>query len=181
MYVIDGYNLLHAMQILPDRLGPHVLEQGRRRLLSLLARAYATETDQVIVVFDAAGAPAGASRCQTFRGIDVRYAPRGQEADDLIEDFIRHAGAPRQLVVVSDDHRLRQAIQRRHGIARGCIDYLEDLEGRLHRQAPPLAPAEKPPVAPAEVPRWLKIFADLDEHADMKELFDPYPFEQPDA
>ena len=54
LYLIDGYNLLHAMGVLRGRVGPTGLEKARRRLLGLLHGSYGDESCRVTVVFDAA-------------------------------------------------------------------------------------------------------------------------------
>src|SRR2546423_542027 len=103
LYLIDGYNLLHAMGVMRPRMGPSGLERARGSLLGLLAGVYGDEANLVTVVFDAAAAPRGAEREQHHRGIIVRFAIDEAEADDLIEQLIRKASTPKQLTVVSDD------------------------------------------------------------------------------
>ena len=51
IYLIDGYNLLHAMGILHGRTGPTGLEKARLGLLGLLKGAYGDEASAVTVVF----------------------------------------------------------------------------------------------------------------------------------
>src|ERR1700731_2755179 len=104
-YVVDGYNLLHAIGILGDRVGPGGLEKARARLLGLLAAAFGPESAAVTVVFDAAKALPGWEPEQNHRGLRVIFAVGKQEADDVIERMIRQASAPKSLHVVSDDHR----------------------------------------------------------------------------
>ena len=116
-YLIDGYNLLHAMGRLQARTG---LEKARQRLLSLLHGAFGNESASVTVVFDAADPPAGATEVQDYRGIQVRFAVYQDQTDDLIELIIQRDSAPRQLTVVSDDHRLQKAGRRRHCPVMGC-------------------------------------------------------------
>src|SRR4051812_44964880 len=103
-YVIDGYNLLHALGILHGRTGPHGLEKARLALLGLLHGALGEQAAEATVVFDAAHAPPGAPAEEGFRGIRVVFAVRHANADDLIEEFIRGHADPRRLQVVSDDH-----------------------------------------------------------------------------
>src|SRR5205809_7364029 len=119
-YLIDGYNLLYAMGVLRNRAGPTGLQKARRGLLGLLRGAYGEEAAEVTVVFDAAGAPPGAAEEEHYQGIHVRYAIHQDQADDLIEALIRHHSAPRQLTVVSDDHRIQQAARRRQCTVQGC-------------------------------------------------------------
>lgn len=165
-YVIDGYNLLHALGVLPARAGPGGLEKARRGLLGLLHGAYGAQGSDVTIVFDAAGAPAGASGEDFFHGIHIRFAVREEEADDLIEDLIRHDSTPKQLTVVSDDHRIQQAARRRHCVVQGCGDFLDELQRRRKPRAGP--PEESKPSAERDKQRWLDTFADLDD--DLKEF-----------
>ena len=54
-YLIDGYNLLHALGIIGPRLdGRITLDLARRQLLDMVYRAHRQEPEHVTVVFDAA-------------------------------------------------------------------------------------------------------------------------------
>jgi hypothetical protein len=161
-YVIDGYNLLHAWGLAPRRGAKGQLERARLNLLDRLRRAGAAG---VTVVFDAAGAPAGAATEQDYHGIHVCYAFDGT-ADDCIEDLVRREGLPQQLTVVSDDHRLRVAAERRHCRFLRCLDYLEELQhgGILPPPPPPAdSPAKPETLSPEEARHWLEAFGAADE------------------
>ncbi len=162
-YLIDGYNLLHAMGVLTGRVGPRGLEKARLALLARLLALNADDPGRVTVVFDAAHARPGAEREHDHEGIHVLFALQ-EEADDVIEAIIRRESTPRQLTVVSDDRRLKEAARRRHCAALGCLDYLEQV-GRPPRPASALPAGEapaKPQGVSAEVARrWLEEFADL--------------------
>lgn len=182
-YLIDGYNLLHALGALKNRAGPGGLEQSRLRLLGLLRGAYGDAAGEVTVVFDAAGARSGAASAFDYHGIHVRFAVAEGQADDLIEELILRSAAPRQLHVVSDDRRLQQAAQRRQCLAVGCLDFLEQLDRRRHRPDRPrrsarTRPTEKTaPLAPQELQGWLDEFSHLEEDPALEEFFRPYGFE----
>jgi len=177
VYLIDGYNLLFAMGVLHGRAGPHGLEKARLRLLGLLHGVHGDESGAVTVVFDAAHAPPGVAAELDYQGLHVRFAVGEQEADDLIELLIGQAAAPKDLTVVSDDHRIQQAGRRRHCIVQGCQDYLDWLDHHRRQSRPqPLEAPEKPPGADKQ--HWLAEFADLDEDPDMKDVFDPFGFEK---
>ncbi len=117
------------------------------------------------VVFDAAGGPAGASTEQDYHGIRVRFVVEGT-ADDWIEDLVRRESLPQQLTVVSDDHRLRTAAERRRCHSRRCLDYIEELQ-RGSSLPPPPPPAEAPgkpeTLSPEEARHWLQAFGEADE------------------
>jgi predicted RNA-binding protein with PIN domain len=178
-YLIDGYNLLYALGVLHDRMGPTGLRKARQRLLGLLRAALGPdEAPAVTVVFDAARPPPGASAEEDFGGIHVRFAVHQEEADDLIEELIRHDSAPRNLTVVSNDHRIQQAARRRHCIVVKCEDYLDWLNRhrRQLRQRPPEEGEKQEKLSEAETRRWLDEFAGLADDPDLKELFGYYDF-----
>jgi len=178
LFLIDGYNLLHAMGILQGRAGPNGLEKARRNLLGLLTGVYGAEARSVTVVFDAAKAPRGLAAEYDFQGIHVSFAVDQEEADDLIEYLIRRAATPRQLTVVSDDHRIQQAARRRRCVVQGCTEYLDWLDRhRQQRRQPPATTLGKPTVLSVEeTNHWLDEFADLAKDPNIKELFDPHGF-----
>ena len=160
--VIDGYNLMHAMGLVHGPVGPHELTKARVKLIGRLAAAHG-ETDDVTLVFDARGAPAGAAAEETRAAVQVHYTLR-EEADDYIERRIAHDSAPARLIVVSNDKRLREAARRRGCAAWLCDHYLDWLERaeRGRRRLRP-RPADKPDgVPPRDVEEWEQIFGDAD-------------------
>jgi predicted RNA-binding protein with PIN domain len=175
MFLIDGYNLLHAMGILKGRVGPFGLEKARRGLLGLLHSTYQEESPDVTVVFDAAKALPGGPEEQEHEGIHIRWAVGGQSADDIIESLIAVSSAPKQLTVVSDDHRIQQAARRRHCKVLGCGEYLDWLENhRRERRRRSQPSASKPEhLSEEEAGYWLREFADLEDNPDLKRLSDP--------
>jgi predicted RNA-binding protein with PIN domain len=172
-YLIDGYNLLHALGLLHGRTGPHALENARRALLDRLSNAEDADTDAMTVVFDAAGAPPGAVGEEDYRGIHIYYARDGS-ADDAIEALIQDEATPSQLTIVSDDHRIQQAGRRRRCPVLGCLDYLEQRQ-RLHQDKPaaPEASVKPEEVSSDEVQHWLREFADLADDPKWREALGP--------
>ena len=118
--IIDGYNVV-APVAAPGRLSAtgqssdrRWLENERKRLLQRLRdNLQSTVLSRVCVVFDARHRPPGAVDRYDYHGIDVRFAIEYPEADDLIEDLIAKHSSPKQLAVVSSDHRLQEAARRR--------------------------------------------------------------------
>jgi predicted RNA-binding protein with PIN domain len=179
-YLIDGYNLLHAMGALRGRVGPQGLEKARLRLLGLLQGVFAAQAAEITVVFDAEHAPPGAVEAFDHEGIHVRFAIHQHQADDLIEELIQHASAPRQLRVVSDDHRLQQAAHRRHCTAVGCLDFLDELKKQRGRsRLAAKEPEKSETLSPAETEHWLHEFAELADDPALKEPFYPYDSAEP--
>jgi predicted RNA-binding protein with PIN domain len=170
-FVIDGYNLLHAMGLLGGPVGPHQLAKARAGLVGLAASAHTA--DPATIVFDARRAPPGVDAEEVHGPVRVEFAT-GEEADDRIEWLIAHDPAPKRLVIVSDDHRLQQAAKRRGCPAWKCDEYLDWLE-KERRKRRPTPTAEKPAgMGPMETNRWLAAFGDLDRDPAWDELFGPF-------
>src|SRR6266852_850781 len=105
-YLIDGYNLLHAMGLLrPKNTAPKALENARFDLLDRLCAFFGDGASNLTVIFDAERVPRRGQAALDYRGLHVQFALR-QEADDLIEALIQSEASPKTLTVVSDDHRI---------------------------------------------------------------------------
>jgi len=176
--IIDGYNLLNVAGIFAPGAGPSTLERARNALLNFLADNVApAEAPRTTVVFDAKNAPPGLPRTAKYRGLTVRFAARGREADDLIEELIQADSAPRQLTVVSSDHRLQRAARRRKAVAIDSDVWFKQIvaEARGREDAcidPTDVMTQEQPSAD-EVDAWLQRFGDIDvsslERTDTRE------------
>jgi predicted RNA-binding protein with PIN domain len=180
-FLIDGYNLLHAMGLMSPRFGPHGLAKARHSLIGLVAGALGDRAASVTVVFDAAEAPPDAPHAFDQRGVHVEFARKGEEADDVLERLIRLNSAPRQLAVVSNDRRIVQAARRRDCQIKSSEDFLDWLQHQyeLKKPRPPREPAEKSQGLKAgSTERWLSEFADLADDPAFAELFPFDAFEE---
>lgn len=171
--IIDGYNLLHAAGMARYRYGPGELEKARNRLLHFLAnRLSASERLRTTIVFDAGDAPYESSRRSGLEGMTVLFAKRGGDADTVIERLIEVHSAPRQIHLVSSDHRLQKAARKRRARSVDSEDYFADLESRnvrIDRMGEPEAPKRvNDPKFTGDVPETetdmlLEIFADAEK------------------
>ena len=128
--LIDGYNLLHASNVFPPDNVPPTLEQTRLTLLDFLVEHLpAKQLPRTIVTFDAVGAPPGLPREMIHRGLAVQFAPRGRTADELLEDLIAAEPDPRNLLVVSSDHRVQRAARQRGAKYIGSETWMGELYG----------------------------------------------------
>jgi uncharacterized protein len=175
-FLIDGYNLIHALGLVHRHIVPHELESARQRLLEFLHERLEPTTAEITVVFDAKRKPRHVPSEYFDGAIRIVFAGRNQEADDVIETLVAEHPQPARLVVVSEDRRLRQAAARRHGRSMGCQELLDYLE-----KGPAPAPAASPPnpdarrLSQSEVQDWLKEFDDVKMPDEFRDFLDPPP------
>ncbi|MBW2636613.1 MAG: NYN domain-containing protein [Deltaproteobacteria bacterium] len=113
--IIDGYNLIRQSDSLRrfERLG---LEKGRTELIKRLAPYRKLKGHRVTVVFDGwIGGPLREER-QQEAGIRIIYSKRGEKADEVIKRIARR-GSGEELVVVTSDREIAEAVGRSGGVA----------------------------------------------------------------
>lgn len=171
--IIDGYNLMHEAGLARATYGPGDLGRQRLELLVRLGkRLTADEQRRCTVVFDAVEAPSQTSRRFKHNDMIVVFAEPGHEADELIETLIAQHSAPRHLTVVSSDHRLQKAIQRRRGTAIDSDVFLQRLES-ANREVGPSKPARQNDKSESEF--WAEEFQNIDPGSLSKQLDDENP------
>lgn len=168
--LVDGYNLMHAVQA--SRWADVGL--GRAALCRLLGEWAEASGNPVTVIFD------GATPAEPLAGqladprIDVLYSGE-RTADDALADWIDSYSAARKLWVISSDRAVRQATGRRGAQSIKSEEFAEWL-GRQIRRIREGGPAEREPEKPGVVggeasDAWMRQFG-----------FDPdgeEPFEHP--
>ena len=160
-FLIDGYNLMHAVGLVRPGLPAGKLERARTRFLDWLADA-ANGREVVRVVFDAQGAPA-ASPETDHSGVWVRFAFR-KTADDEIEELLASEPQPARVTVVSNDSRVREAGRRRGAAVMRCEEFVDWTieEAREQGANAPRSPAPEKPAPDAsadEMAAWLAAFS----------------------
>jgi len=157
--LIDGYNLLHAVGLARTTYGPGDLERCRNRMIRQLAtRLDEPVLERTTVVFDAFSRFDDSERYQQQQGMSVVFAPAGTDADSEMERLIADHDAPRQLLVVSSDHRLHRAAQKRRCQAIDSEAFWESL-------ADSSVDAAQAPSAShtSTATDWLQEFADVEQ------------------
>lgn len=179
--IIDGYNLMHAAGMARARYGPGELEKRRMRFLKFLSdRLSPEQTGRTTVVFDAADAPAGASRRATIDELEVLFAPEGGDADTLIEELIAAHSAPRQVRVVSGDRRLQTAARRRRSSYVDSESFIAELQrqssqsktGRSRRMDRQLEAKYSGRIVEEDTEEWLAVFGEILEAEELTEEAD---------
>jgi len=165
-YLIDGYNLLHAVGLANRSLPAKGLERARTRLLDWLADAIRGRGELLRVVFDAQNSPA-ASDESDHRGVRVRFAFR-RTADELIAELVRAEPHPARLAVVSNDTQVQDAGRRRGCGVLSCQEFVDRMIQAPVAHAPgsPARAAGSPPTEKPEqdataneLAAWLEVFS----------------------
>jgi hypothetical protein len=157
MVIIDGHNLLWAVQGMGE--GPEeVSDAGLCRAVGRYLKQV-RETGELI--FDGTG-PRDKTDFDNVDGVEVLWAGLGTDTDTVIEGKITANTAPRSLVVVSSDNRLRKAARVRKAISVKSEDFWVELVRELGRKRVVDEPSGKRGgLSDAETEQWLDYF-DMD-------------------
>ena len=169
--LIDGYNLLFTCGLQGRTTDSRSLSRARQRLIREI-RQYVGSNDllaMICVVWDAA-AGWGNDPAPEPTGPQVLFANDFPDADSMIEQMIAQAHAPRQLTVVSSDHRIRLAAKRRRCQSVDSETWYDDLlnghiapvAGETDSESPE-AHASPPLLDPDEVQRWERDVAQMEQ------------------
>lgn len=170
--LIDGYNVLFSLGMVPSPVKEGDLQFARASLLDMLVDALGEKGRTCTVVFDATRAPARAPGDYVHHGIEVRFTKRREEADDLIAWMIKQCSAPKQMTVISSDHRLVEAATRRKATSVRADQFVDWLARHKPTTVSDSAVSMEHPL---EREHWLQAFAGIDtELSDAKN----YPEEQ---
>lgn len=174
--LIDGYNLLHVSDVFAGEGPGTELHRARIALLDFLATSIEPrERNQTTIVFDAAGAPPGLPRTMSHEGMTVHFARRHSDADEMIEELLETYAAPRELVVVSSDHRVQRAARR---VGATFVDselwFAELRAARTKRPETDTSRADPDDkTTPDDVDYWVGEFADAPPDEPLSNPFPP--------
>lgn len=135
MYLIDGYNLCHAIGVSRDALLGAVEAFCRR------------ENQAARVVFDATG---GMKRRENRGALEIRVVAEGRKADEEILAAIEATSDRTAWTLVSNDRELVKAAEAKKLRVLACKDFAALLAERPADDAKP-AP-------PGDVDFWMKEF-----------------------
>ena len=154
MFIIDGYNLLHAIlkaEEAPGAISDLELCRVVSRYLKLIGRSGE-------MVFDGAGPP-DKSGFDNVGNLEVLFAGLGADADTVIEDKIAASTAPKRLTIVSSDRRLRRAAHTRRCSSLKSEIFWNNAQKQLNRKRPVREPAAKRQgLSESETDQWLDAF-----------------------
>lgn len=134
--IIDGYNLMHVSRFKPTSQHEGELRRCREGLLALLAsHLHRSHHRDITIVFDSENAPKHLPDHSQWQHIAVIFARNENSADDLIASMVVQHSNPKQLVVVSSDHRVQVAAKRRKATSIDSDTWLDAiLEAKVNTE-----------------------------------------------
>jgi predicted RNA-binding protein with PIN domain len=147
VFLIDGYNLLHAMA--PGRATP----DARGHLLALIEAYCRSGGYRGRIVFDATG---GMKRREERGPLEVRSVAQGRTADEEILEAVSGTEDRTEYTVVSNDLAIVKAAERKGFTCLPCGDFARQILAR------PEAPEKADSASAAEVDYWMREFG-IDE------------------
>jgi hypothetical protein len=151
--VIDGYNLLRAVQ---DHFERSDIAEAE---LCMVLREYLRRSRQrAAIIFDGIG-PRNKERLQGTGSLQIIFSGQGIEADAVIERMITENSAPKRLTVVSTDRRISSAAKHRKCQTARVLDFWQQLCNTMEKPQAIREPGEKRSgISSAETELWLREF-----------------------
>jgi predicted RNA-binding protein with PIN domain len=154
MFIIDGHNLLWAIQEADD--GSESISDVQ--LCRIVGRYLKLIGEKGEIIFDGTG-PRDKSGFEDISNLEVFFAGLNTDTDTVIEDKIRANTAPKRLSIVSSDRRLRRAAQARKATAVKSEVFWHNLQKQLSRKKGIREPAAKRQgLTDGETKQWLEFF-----------------------
>jgi predicted RNA-binding protein with PIN domain len=119
--LVDGYNLIRNDPAL-KAIEARSLDAGRRALVSRLMTTFDLRSNEITVVFDGANAPALAPASERYGQVRVVYSRQGETADAVLGRLVAATPPGRQVVLLSDDHALRDVARQHGAVVGGAAD-----------------------------------------------------------
>jgi len=153
--IVDGYNLLRGIQKTDEEF--EALDEGQ--LCSLISEYLVRRRDHGQVIFDGIGPP-DKTNLGGLRNLEVYFSGSNSDADTVIEERIEANTAPKSLIVVSSDRRLRSAAKKRKAVSVTSEMFFHAMMRLLERSGKrqPEPRAKHDGITEGETDQWLDAF-----------------------
>ena len=157
-FLIDGYNLLHSIQKTSEDSEP-ITDVN---LCLTISRFLSSTGQKGEIIFDGIGPP-DKTGFDNIRDLEVIFSGKSLDADTVIEDKIAADTAPKRLIIVSSDRRLRNAARLRKAVSLKADSFWLNVCRQLNKKKKIKEPPEKRRgLSAGETEQWLKFF-DLEQ------------------
>lgn len=128
--LVDGYSLLHNWAELA-RGKPRHSAAAREELVHVLTQYQDAAGTPITIFFDGSGAPAGVSKQESTRSVEVLFSKAGQTADDMIERAAFRFQPYGEVLAVTDDNAERDTVIALGGSVSSCLNFISMVESAL--------------------------------------------------
>ena len=151
--VIDGYNLLRSVQKNQEYAGFDEV-----MLCRVISEYLKSVRSYGQIIFDGIGS-SDKSELADIERLEVYFSGQDLEADDIIEEKILSSTAPKNLIIISSDRRIRTAAGQRKATSVSSDIFWLSLVEQLDRKKPASEPkAKRQGITDAEADAWLDEF-----------------------
>ncbi|QNN23763.1 hypothetical protein HED60_16295 [Planctomycetales bacterium ZRK34] len=154
--ILDAYNVLHCTHVLPLRYA----SINTLQLAAMLDRCN-FDRGRMVIVCDGRPKPDELDPRIDVGRVEIIHSGAATDADTIIEQLIETETGPRDLTVVSNDHRIQRAARRRRATAMASEAFLRKLVSRFDRYAARKLDKTKPDLD-ADADTWMRKFG-IDE------------------
>ena len=159
-FVIDGHNLLNAIQNIDEEYQ----DIDEENLCRILSKYFGSVDEFAQIVFDGTG-PRDKTEFQRINRLEVFFSGPNTDADTMIENNIQANTAPKRLIVVSTDRRLRTAAAKRKAVSVRSEVFWQLMVEQFDK---PNKPSPEPKgqrygITDSETDQWLNQFGLDDE------------------
>jgi len=164
-YIIDGYNVLHAVPSLEEVLQADV-KRARKELETLVNLYTRTANVSATVVYDSRSVPDAFDDFQDSGQPMIVYTGSGKTADDYIIDEAENLRSPDVTVVTRDRNILARV--RRTGCDTMTPERFINMILRIPRGRKGATPRkfQTEDLSRAEIKEWLDVFTSEDDQRD---------------
>jgi hypothetical protein len=151
--IIDGHNLLWLIRNQEE--DKSITDVTLCRILDIY---FGLTKETAEIIFDGIGPP-DKSVFDGIKNMELTFSGRATDCDTLIENRILESTAPKRLVIVSSDRRLRDAADKKKAVAVKSEDFWDEVQKRISKHKPGKEPAGKRKgLTQGETELWLKEF-----------------------
>lgn len=106
--LVDGYNLIGLNKSLSSKVN---LQSLREDLLNKLSLYKKSKIHKITVVFDGSHSDNTCRTIENIYGIKVIYSKQNETADDIIKEIVENSENPGEILVVTSDNELKNAVR----------------------------------------------------------------------
>ncbi|MHB2155442.1 NYN domain-containing protein [Calditrichota bacterium GD2] len=153
-YLIDGYNLGHKIPLVVKNLEAKDFERAIQLIVQTVQQRINTRQNRVIIVFD--GRKGVFAHPMVATTIEIKFARKPQEADDVIRNFLRQAPDASSITVISSD---REILNTAKDLGAKSLTSEQFYKSRKHLSKSENDEFnEKPDVKDIDIDYWLEQF-----------------------